>query len=155
MDVPKEFQKVEGQVFSKTVSVQPYLVWGTIFTRGSENFLQLVNYFKGFLKISCFYHLSFLRYLESVNPTSQFRSNFRTELGKTKLLITPNREINMRSSAVLYDLKRKLNVTIFVHGDIKNGALKLRILFLTYLVRHSASAFGFQEKIRSATWKSL
>ena len=51
--------------------------------------LKVYFYLKGFFwKISCFYHLSFLRYLRSLNPTSQIRNNFHTKLGKIKLLIT-------------------------------------------------------------------
>ena len=46
-----------------------------------------------YLKFSCFYCLSFLRYLQFLNPTSQILSNFHIKLGKIELLITFDGEI--------------------------------------------------------------
>ena len=38
---------------------------------------------------------------------------------------------------------------------IQNGVLKPKKVLLIHLARHSVSAFDFNEKWRSATWKSL
>ena len=49
-------------------------------------------YLEGYWNISCFFHLSFLRYL-SLNPASQIPNNFHAKLGKTELLITLDKEM--------------------------------------------------------------
>ena len=47
---------------------------------------------QGLPKISCFYRLLFLRYLQSLNLTPQI-PNFHTKLDKIELLITLDREM--------------------------------------------------------------
>ena len=77
---------------------------------------------KGFCKISCFYGVSFLRYLQSLKSTSQMPINLlakkltKIENAKIELLIDFDREIKikMNFSPVIYHYKRKLQTSRFI-----------------------------------------
>ena len=47
----------------------------------------------GKFDVLCFYHLSFLKYSQSLNPTSQIPNNFHAKPAKIDLLITFDREM--------------------------------------------------------------
>ena len=101
--------------------------------------LQLLIYFylKGFRKMSCFYYLLFLRYLQFVNPTSQISNNFHTKL---ELLINLDRE--MISTWTFHNYlslqEETTHVNIFTNEvTIQNVESKSKKLLLTHVVRLS------------------
>ena len=72
--------------------------------------------FKRFWKTLSFYRISFLRYLQSLKPTSQIPISFNTKLSKTRLLITVDREImstwNFTRYLPLQEKNTKVNIMI-------------------------------------------
>ena len=116
----------------------------------------LLTYF--YLKGSSIYHLSFFRHLQYLKPTCQIPINVHTKFGKIELFITFDREMISTElfTSYLSLQEETTDVTILI-GDfiILNGTSISKKLFLTQLSRHSASAFGFHEKWRTATWKTF
>lgn len=123
---------------------------------------------KGFCKISCFYGVSFLRYLQSLKSTSQMPINLlakkltKIENAKIELLIDFDREIKikMNFSPVIYHYKRKLQTSRFIIDvaiirkiifNISGLSQRLSIWFLWKMVINYMKTFSFYFQ----NWKIL